>query len=286
MWFAVFTQLSLHEAPAVSRVCRRFRSLYWAARVRVSLAQFGGSDGQSVVLDSFVARVAQRSRNLQALELGDRACVSDLALGFLVSYTPRLRRLTLGSHANGLSDRGIARLAALSQLDSLALASVPALSNKGLAAIAALTRLSSLELGHVYLASDAGFAKLAALTNLVDLRLAHCPQLSDAAVAVLLAHLTGLRRIALVSCAWLSTSIARHLEPLTALHRIDIAHCARLAQWRDNWPLSLLPIVHDELGDRFAPPPSVAPTRPLTSASIQPPPPPPPPPRPLLHTQH
>lgn len=278
VWLAIFTQLSLHDAPSICRVSRRFHTLFWSARVRVSLADFRPKSTTTTLTDSSVAAVARRCRNLQSLELGDAACVSDLALGFLVSYTPRLRRLVLGGQANALSDRGIARLAALSQLDALALGAVPALSGKGLAAIAALTSLSSLELGHVYLASsgDAGFGKLAALTGLVDLRLAHCPQLSDGAVAVLLAHLTALRRVAFVSCAWLSTSIARHLEPLTALQRVDVSHCVRLAQWRDTWPLVLLPLVRDEFGDRFVVPPVAPPTRPLTSASIQPPPPPPP----------
>jgi hypothetical protein len=196
--------------------------------------------------------------------LSNAPFLSDTGLSFVVNHAPRIRRLSLGSELNNVTDRGVTRLCTLSHLDGLFFPSLPALSNKGLAAIANVTSLTALELGHVYIANDAGFVKLTALTNLVELRIAHCPQLSDGAVGPLISRLTALRRISFGSCAWISLSIAHHLERLPNLQRVDIADCVRLTQWRDLWPQRLLPLVHDDSSDQHA-------ARSLTSASIPPP---------------
>jgi hypothetical protein len=274
VWLGVFACLSVFDAPHVARVSRRFRALFWASQARVRID--GAAARLAMCTDRTVAHIARLCSNLQALELtaGASDCpvqLSDLTFSSLVTHAPHLRRLACGVQANQFSDHGIARLAALSHLDSLSLASLPSVGNVGLAAIATMTTLTVLELGHVYVASAAGFAKLAALTNLVELRLAHCPQLSDGALASILSRCTSLRRVGLVSCPWLSNTVARHLAPLANLRRVDLADCSnRMTPWSDAaWPLALQALVHDEKGDRSAARPA---TLPLTSATIPPPP--------------
>jgi hypothetical protein len=207
----IFVSLSLNDAPRVTRVCKRFATMFWSSQVRVSFRNFhskcnyhGESRGRatnatspvhflsiffffffSAPSDQFVCLVTKQARNLQWLDLSNAPFLSDTGLSFVVNHAPRIRRLSLGSELNNVTDRGVTRLCTLSHLDGLFFPSLPALSNKGLAAIANVTSLTALELGHVYIANDAGFVKLTALTNLVELRIAHCPQLSDGAVGPL-----------------------------------------------------------------------------------------------------
>jgi hypothetical protein len=88
----------------------------------------GAAARLAICTDRTVAHISRLCSNLQALELTASASdcavqLSDLTFSSLVTHAPHLRRLACGVQANQFSDHGIARLAALSHLDSLSLAS-------------------------------------------------------------------------------------------------------------------------------------------------------------------
>lgn len=160
---------------------------------------------------------------LTSLRIYDTGPVDD-RLCELCSRLQNLKELHLSENMEAVTDRGVASLAKLRQLESLTLMRSPKVTDAGLAAVAAMTRLKTLTLSGLPSVTPEGMKKIGQLTDLRTLHINVVPM--DEASVRALTPLTKLEDFQL----W---TVANHPLPLDSLGELP-----SLRRIRTNMTLS------------------------------------------------
>jgi hypothetical protein len=169
--FPKATQVYIHNTPLGVEECRtlaQFRPLQY---LQLSGCNFG---------DSQIPALAA-TRSIATFD-----CYGFTSSGSSLDQLAPCRQLRALAFIDGrLTDDGLAKLAALSQVEHLTLNGNPALTDAGIAALARLKQLRTLRLGRTPI-TDAALARLVELRKLESLEVTGCPNITAAGVGTLL----------------------------------------------------------------------------------------------------
>jgi len=189
LWLRIFSFLVFDERMRISCVCRRWDRLcrdstFW----RFVDFKLCTTVKRKFVEDSDVEAVVSYSAAIQIVDLSGIHCqlITDLSLGHLAKYCPRLRKLNLSDRVL-VTSNGIAHIASLCRhIEVLVLDNCCRIGDKGIAAIARCSRLSMLSIAHCFKVSDKSLVKVAKrCPKLQALDISGCTRITDKSIKTL-----------------------------------------------------------------------------------------------------
>jgi len=142
-----------------------------------------------------------------------------------LSVFERLDHLQL-SRCRGLSDEGLHRLAAVSNLRVLDVTECDRITDRGVGALKSLPRLEMVVLDGCPGVGVDGLRELAFSESLTTLSLRGCTQIPDGA----LEHLVGLERLCLAGCSRVGDAGLEKLSRSTSLRELDVSGCPSVGE--------------------------------------------------------
>lgn len=200
IWLRIFSFLTVQERINASCACKRWNSLckdafFWR-EVNFKFYRFAQE-----ITDDTVRAVASYSTGIQSIDLSGDHCkgITDLSLGHVANFCPRLLRLNIARRKN-VTNRGLTLITRnCSLLEELNVERCQGINDKGLQSIAKNSRhLKVLSIAGCKKISDKGVGMIAEkCRSIKSVNLAGCTGVSDKSLVAIGKHCSSLRIISL-----------------------------------------------------------------------------------------